>query len=336
MTSTPERVAWWDLDKTYLRTDFDSPRELIRTALERPDQKRTVPGAAAVMRALGRRSVRIHILSGSPEQLRTPLQAKLRIDGVQYASLTLKPNLKNLLALRFRALRDQLGYKLPALLRGLATRVASGTTSSREVLLGDDAEADAFVYSLYAAISMGEVDAAMLHAIMTKNGCYQDTIDDALSSLQQLPKERVVDRVLIHLDRQSPPSDFGVYGRFAVPFYNYMQAAFVLADMDWLQPDDVWRVARELHTVHKFGVETLGRSYRDLLNRGQVSSSLAAKLTPASADADFAPLPIDELSARLTEEARAVPVPPPTSLRPSAPFSELVAKHNPRKSALKH
>src|SRR5215210_2857367 len=145
----PRFIARWDLDKTYLRTDFDTLRDLVRTAIERPDQKRTVPGAAPLLRELGRAGVEIHILSGSPEQLRARLEEKLRLDGARWASLTLKPNLQNLLRLRFRALRGQLGYKLPSLLQRRCElrrqRDADGQLV-REVLLGDDAEADAFVY----------------------------------------------------------------------------------------------------------------------------------------------------------------------------------------------
>ena len=51
----PPFIARWDLDKTYLRTDFDTLRDLVRTAIERPDQKRTVPGAASLLRELGDR-----------------------------------------------------------------------------------------------------------------------------------------------------------------------------------------------------------------------------------------------------------------------------------------
>ena len=78
----PRFIARWDLDKTYLRTDFDTLRDLVRTAIERPDQKRTVPGAAALLRELGRAGVQTHILSGSPEQLRSRIEEKLRLDGV--------------------------------------------------------------------------------------------------------------------------------------------------------------------------------------------------------------------------------------------------------------
>src|SRR5690349_13085822 len=139
----PPFVARWDLDKTYLRTDFDTLRDIVRTALERPDQKRTVPGAAALLRELGRAGVETHILSGSPEQLRARIEAKLRLDGARWDSLTLKPNLQNMLRLRFRAVRGQLGYKLPALLLRrceLSNQRDHRGELVREVLLGDDAE----------------------------------------------------------------------------------------------------------------------------------------------------------------------------------------------------
>src|SRR6185437_4686676 len=209
----PSFIARWDLDKTYLRTDFDTVRDLVRTAIERPDQKRTVPGAATLMRELGRAGAEIHILSGSPEQLRSCLAAKLRLDGVRWASLTLKPNLENILRLRFKALRGQLGYKLPSLLRRRAelprqrrpaTMAEQGGALIPEVLLGDDAEADAFVYSLYADVCAGTV--TDLAEVMRLGGCYDDTIADSVRFASYVEKGPVVARILIHLDRQSSAS----------------------------------------------------------------------------------------------------------------------------------
>src|SRR4051794_5190656 len=40
-----KHIFRWDLDKTYLRTEFDTWVDLMRTAIERPASKRTVPGA---------------------------------------------------------------------------------------------------------------------------------------------------------------------------------------------------------------------------------------------------------------------------------------------------
>src|SRR3954470_2670207 len=147
MTGASPHIARWDLDKTYLRTEFDTLRDLVRTALERPDQKMTNPGASTLLREMVRSGVSVHILSGSPEQMRRRLEDKLRLDGITWDSFTLKPNLQNMLRLRFRALKDQLGYKLPALLRA-RTKSADDTALEglglKETLFGDDAEADAF------------------------------------------------------------------------------------------------------------------------------------------------------------------------------------------------
>ncbi len=154
----PRHIARWDLDKTYLRTEFDTLRDLVRTAFERPDEKRTNPGASTLLREMVRSGVSVHILSGSPEQMRRKLEDKLRLDGISWDSFTLKPNLQNVLRLRFRALKDQLGYKLPALLQARATMSDRDWRSDgirHETLFGDDAEADAFVYSLYADVVAG-------------------------------------------------------------------------------------------------------------------------------------------------------------------------------------
>ena len=283
-TRAPTLIARWDLDKTYLRTDFDTVRDLVRTAIERPDQKRAVPGAAALMRELGRAGAEIHILSGSPEQLRSRLEAKLRLDGARWASLTLKPNLENILRLRFRALRGQLGYKLPALLRRrceMASQRDAAGALLREVLLGDDAEADAFVYSLFADVCAGVVDAATLADVMRRGGAYEDTILDSVRFAGYVEKGPVVERILIHLDRQSSPSDFRVFGGRVVPFYNYLQAAFVLHEDGRIPPRSVLRVAQDLAFAHNFDAGALARSYLDLSRRGHVTGKGVPDLAAA-------------------------------------------------------
>ena len=78
------RVYRWDLDKTYLETDFHSISGLVRSATEPAHAKRATPGAAPLLRALAADPrARISIVSGSPEQLRPRLEEKLRLDGVR-------------------------------------------------------------------------------------------------------------------------------------------------------------------------------------------------------------------------------------------------------------
>lgn len=330
-------IARWDLDKTYLRTDFDTLRDLVRTAVERPDQKRTVPGAAALLRELGRVGVETHILSGSPEQLRSRLVQKLRLDGARWASLTLKPNLQNMLRLRFRALRGQLGYKLPALLRSrceIPSQRDDAGELVHEVLLGDDAEADAFVYSLYADICEGKVEGDLLADVMRQGGAYDDTIRDSIRFASYVEKGPVVERILIHLERQSSPIDFRVFGARVVPFYNYLQAAFVLHEDSRLPASSVLRVAQDLVVAHNFEPGALARSYRDLVRRGHVRGRGVPELVDAyTALTQRRVAAASELYAMVSEVERMLPEIAPAS--PVAPvlidYTGLVTQHNKRR-----
>jgi hypothetical protein len=332
----PAHIARWDLDKTYLRTEFDSLRDLVRTAFERADQKRANPGAATLLREMGRAGIRVHILSGSPEQMRHRLEDKLRLDGIVWDSFTLKPNLRNLLRLRFRAMRDQLGYKLPALLRARAALVESGEPGSRETLFGDDAEADAYVYSLYADFLAGRVGEDVVLRVLERGRVYEDVVAATMDAARAVDHAQVVARILIHLDQQTPPDDFRTYGQRVVPFYNYLQAAFVLHEEGWLAADGVLRVAVELVTEHRFDGDALARSYLDLVRRGHLRGTqieaitsaldpwLAHGYVPASEE-------LGVMAARLPAIAEAARASWQEHEQPLPDYVELVDAHNPRR-----
>jgi len=335
-TAVAPYVARWDLDKTYLRTDFDTVRDLVRTAVERPDQKRTVPGAAALMRELSDAGAGVHILSGSPQQLRGRIVEKLRLDGVQFESLTLKPNLQNILRLRFKAIRGQLGYKLPSLLRRrceMPCQTVDGELVA-ESLFGDDAEADAFVYSLYGDICAGRVDNDVLTAVMREGGCYDDDIRDALRLASYIVPGEVVERILIHLDRQTSPASFELYGPRVVPFYNYFQAAMVLFEDHRLPPRSLLRIAQELVVRHHFDGDTLARSFLELTRRGHATGAYLDTLAE-----DFATWIRDrrvagasELTVMIEElERHHGAIPPPSLLPVELDYTQLVTSHNPRR-----
>ena len=276
-------VTRWDLDKTYLRSRFDTLKELLNAALETPEEKRAVPGAAAVLRELSGRGARVHILSGSPRQMRSKLSAKLELDGVRYDELTLKPNLSNLARLRFRALRDQLGYKLPELLSARARDLQHeyGRRHPLEILVGDDSESDAFVYSLYADICAGSLDLTTLERVLEVGEAYSGAIRDCRAALPRIAEHDVVDRILIHLDGQTPPSRFRHYGSRLVPFYNYFQAACVLVERRVLSPEAVLRIGSEFLEQHGFTPDSLARSYLDLLRRGHAAGRAPGMLDAA-------------------------------------------------------
>jgi hypothetical protein len=268
----------WDLDKTYLRTEFDTLRDLFRRAIERPSEKRTVPGAAALLRELRATGpAGIYILSGSPEQMRRVLEAKLRLDGIHWDGFTLKPSLRNLLRANFRFLKDQVGFKLSAM---VASREPLPPELD-EILFGDDAETDAFIYSLYADLCAGRVDTAMLLQVLEQAASSEDDVAKLLLLIGRLPKRDHCRRIFIHLDRMSPLDRFEVYGARVCPFYNYFQPALVLCELGALDAGAALRVGADLVIDQAFTPDSLTASFVDLSRRGQVGPDTAAQLLAA-------------------------------------------------------
>lgn len=284
-------ITRWDLDKTYLRSDFYTFRDLLHSAIERPDQKRAVPGAARLLREMSQSSTRVHIVSGSPRQLRRSILQRLALDGVKPDELTLKPNLQNLLRLRFRALNDQLGYKLTSLLEAKSRELREMELEKvPEVLFGDDSEADAFVYSLYADVCGGALELAELERVLDAGWTFPDVKKRALAAAARVggkssPEDFLI---LIHLDRQSPPSRFATFGKRLVPFFNYAQAALVLLERSHLPPASVYGLALEMVEQHRFELDALARSYWDLHRRGFIQEGTIELLERARPEAPTA------------------------------------------------
>jgi phosphatidate phosphatase APP1 len=149
-TPPPPLLCRWDLDKTYLRSEFDSLRQMLRTAFERAEDKVDVPGVAEVLKALKAAAVRqgrtalVYFVSASPPQIGKAIEQKLALDGVPYDGIVFKDQLANIRQGKLRNLREHVGFKLIELLRG---RLAA-PAAARELLFGDDWESDSLIYSL--------------------------------------------------------------------------------------------------------------------------------------------------------------------------------------------
>ncbi len=281
-SAAPRHVFRWDLDKTYLRTEFDSMRDLVRSAFEDPAQKQAYPGATALLRALrAGDGHRICIVSGSPTQMRSVLAAKLALDGVEYDEFVLKDNLKNILRGRFRALRAQIPYKLPAL---LASRIGT-LPAPAESLFGDDAEADAIIYCLYGDLLAGRVPIADLERVLAAARAYDDDAARIVDLARRVPKGDVVKRILIHLDRRSPTMPLQRLGKRLVPIFNYFQAALILYGDGVLSARQVVFVALEMLDSKQYELGTLATSMQDLVRRDQLDRAVALRLAEEASEA---------------------------------------------------
>ena len=275
MAVRARHVFRWDLDKTYLRSEFERVRDLVKSALEDAKDKKAFPGAAALLRSLRQTPEhRICIVSGSPSQMRTVLSAKLALDGIEYDEFVLKNNLRNLRKLRFRAFRAQIPFKLPALLESRTGLLGSPP----ETLFGDDAEADAIIYCLYADILADRVSPHELERIMDAARAYDDQTARIIALAESVKKGDAISRVLIHLEGRSPTSTFAKFGRRLTPIYNYFQAALLLYADELLSARQVLYVARDMLASGEVEPATLANSLQDLIRRGRLDPDTAQAL----------------------------------------------------------
>jgi hypothetical protein len=154
---------------------------------------------------------------------------------------------------------------------------------------------------------------------------------------QYIERGDVVERVLIHLDRQSSPSEFRAYGARVVPFYNYLQAAFVLYEDGRIPPESVLAVATDLVIVQNFERSTLARSYLDLCRRGHLMGARLDELSAAldrlvavrraSAASELVAMIDGIRQADRAERSSALPEP--------IDYRALVNHHNPRRKRTK-
>jgi len=293
-----EHVFRWDLDKTYLDTDFDKVADLVKTAFQKAEEKRTIPGAGALLRALlaevpeTRRAV--YFISGSPRQMRKVLEKKLEIDGIRPDAFVLKPNLQNLLLLRFRALRGQLGYKLRALLDHQPAEL----DGVPETLFGDDAEQDAVIYSIYAEVLAGRIRGDRLSRLLQSANVYSGDAKAILARVEAMPHQNRVRRIFIKLDRKSPPGRFRPYMPRLVPVYNYFQAALVLFQDSLLTANDVVAISLDMIENDGYNPFALTNSMQDVVRRGHLAAETIQNIG-RSLLADYA---VDEIARRFLDE----------------------------------
>jgi len=145
-----------DIDLTYLDTDFQSATALADLMFQTSKDRVALTGMAAVYKQLHLPTV---FLSGSPKFFKRIIEGKMALDGVSNAGIVLKPYKELLVRGLYRptslapALKEQVGYKLARLLQ-LRAELPPCT---RELLLGDDSEADHVIYYLYDQILLQEI-----------------------------------------------------------------------------------------------------------------------------------------------------------------------------------
>lgn len=283
-SAAPE-VFVWDLDKTYLDTTFETVRGLVRTVMEKAFQKRNIPGTATLVRALrntwreqheNRADFPIYFITASPPQLEGKIHQKLNLDGIYPFGLFCKDNLKNLRPSRLPRLKQQVGFKLQALLQ---LRLHLGN-QVRQVLWGDDSEADAVIYSLYSDICARRWSEAELRQVLKAYHVRGQQVETILRMQAEVPHFDPVEKIYINLAVDTDAEYYLKFGRRVVPTYNTFQAAVDLAQDGRLGPEQILLVAVDMVRNYGFTPEELQSSFEDLVRRPLLAAETVEALLP--------------------------------------------------------
>jgi hypothetical protein len=273
-----------DVDRTYLETHFSSLAGLARIPAESAADKRDVPGMARLLREVRRGGERaraagsgdavpLFFASASPAQLRGVIERKLDLDGIGFDGSAFKA-WGRVLAGGFRhKFKDQLAYKLTALLR-LAHSLPAGLELQ---LIGDDLEADPLTFALCAGVLARELDADALDAVLAARG----TTASDRAGLRQLaaqpgPRPKV-ERAYIRLER-SEPAALAEFAPVVVGVRSAWQLALALWVRGHVDVDGAVRVAHELRARRGVADTTLRAELDDLVTRGLLPASDRARV----------------------------------------------------------
>ena len=275
-------VLVWDLDRTYLRTEFESLRDLIRTALQKAKDKIAYPGVSALMRALrttpdgGKRP--IFFVSASPPQIRKVITEKFALDRVEVDGVYFKDNVRNIRPSRLKRLREQVGYKLLSLL-DLRRRLPPKATLT---CFGDDFESDALIYSLFSEIEERWIKGPGLVEFLAKQGVFHDEAVRIAWRARRLPRgKKTVRRIFIAQHGKDDPRYFRRFGTRVTACRNYFQTAVICAADGLIGADGVASVGDELLRAKAANSYDLAGSVLELVDRGVLGEPFVAKLAPS-------------------------------------------------------
>lgn len=267
-------ILLWDIDKTYLDTQFSTIRGLMAIPFQFAIDKRSIPGAAALLRALRRGPgptsalVPLYFISGSPPELRGVIERKMTLEGVEFDGITFKDQLGLALRGRFRDIKSQIGYKLRALLRyrrELPDR-------AQWLLFGDDVEDDQEAFLLFGAI-IGGLQKQALETLLRAKRVNEGDIEEITELAESISRGAdPVERIFIHLESGRPPEPSA--DPRVVHTRSFLQTAMVLASIGRIREDAVGAVVKDLR-LRQVEESTLAGHVADARDRLRVPEAIA-------------------------------------------------------------
>ena len=269
-------VFRWDIDKTYLETDFESLSGLWRAATEEAEDKKSTDGVVSLVHALQEvDDARMVFLSGSPKQMRSVLLEKFSLDGVDVDDIILKDSLGAIAKGRFSDVKNQFGHKLPSLVEH-RLRVQAESCGQTEYLFGDDVEQDALIYLSYQLILDDGLQWKDVKKLMREGGALSSAIDRMRRSYSKLEsRPNVVRGIFIRLTKHQIPTWMYALMPHLTPVYTWSQAGAILWADDVIDEVALRQICKDEGTsMIQFANLVQDLQFRSLLNRDQATTLL--------------------------------------------------------------
>jgi hypothetical protein len=276
-----EELYLCDIDNTYLITHYKTLRDFIRLAMEPAQDKRPVPGAPALMKAIrhgaegsaahegsdpkARRA--LYFVSASPESMRKVLEKRLLIDEVEFDGASFR-DLWAGKTPHLRHIRDIYGYKVAALL----TYRLGHPKSAQEILFGDDLEFDAEVYVLYSKICAGTIRGEALDGVLETRGLLAKDRKYIVAIADELPEYDPVKHIFIRKVRaktakEQESSPFESEDSRVHIFADYLQAGLFLYAKGHIHSDALASIAFDVDTRRSEDDEWLPPSIDNVITK---------------------------------------------------------------------
>ncbi len=275
-----------DIDKTYLETEFESLIRMARIAFEAASDKITVTGASEVLLLArwgdmdaplppgpdgGGFPRSLHFVSSSPPQLRSVLEEKMTLDGLDWSSDTFKNQAYNLRMGRMDLLKQHVAYKSLAILN----LIAAAGAGSRFLLIGDNAESDAYIYTGIKLLLEGRLGSGGYQAYLEAAGVEKDVARSLAGNLPGSAGTRVVGVLIRNVPgyvfvAEPPLTDV------VQTFDNFFQAALLLMVYGILPASKLWELARSFHNHHGMTRRQIGAMLAAVSGRGAPADLVAA------------------------------------------------------------
>lgn len=196
------------------------------------------------------------------------------LDGLEFDGITFKDWVGVVRRRRMRRFREQVGFKLTALL----SNRAEFPCGARETLIGDDWESDPLIFALYADIVAGRLRGAALLRTLERHGVESGDAAAIAGLKSQVADCDGVKRAYVRLDRDRQPSRLKAFAPRLVGCLGALQMAAALCQDGAISQQGVVRVGQALRALG-YSAEELGERFSDALNRALLWTPLAEPLS---------------------------------------------------------